>query len=118
LAGQPWDGGRIGWLFGFIATGSTSELDRGRKKKWREEVKHGVEQSVPLRQRKGSCGSAGRSRGREDAAGSWEDPDWTRQTCRTRYQGPDLPKLMLVPPNPAWESSELPAPLPSTSSWH
>lgn len=32
-------------------------------------------------------------------------PDWTRQTCRARYQGPDLPKLTWVPPNPAWESS-------------
>lgn len=29
----------------------------------------------------------------------------TGQTCRARYQGPDLPKLMLVPPSPAWESS-------------
>lgn len=34
-------------------------------------------------------------------------PDWTGQTCRARYLGPDLPKLTLVPPSPAREGVQL-----------
>lgn len=52
-----------------------------------------------------------RGGGREGAVGSWEDPNGTGQTCRARYRGPDLPKLVSVPPSPAWESGSPPAPL-------
>lgn len=34
-----------------------------------------------------------------------QDLNRTGQTCRARYQGPELPELMLAPPRPAWESS-------------
>lgn len=48
---------------------------------------------------------ARRGEGREDAIGSWEGLNRTGQTCRARYQGPDLSKLVWVPPSPDWESS-------------
>lgn len=60
------------------------------------EAEYGAEEGGPTALQTG--------RGREDAVGSREGPNGTGQTCRARYQGPDLPKLMLVPPSPAKES--------------
>jgi len=47
----------------------------------------------------------GGGEGRKMLLGVGRAPDWTGQTCKSRYLGPDLPKLTLVPPSPAWESS-------------
>jgi hypothetical protein len=76
---------------GFIAKGSISGLDKGRRG-WRqtciEELKHGVGQRVFVRQVNESCDSDRRSRGEEDAVGSWEGPRLDGTDLQGQIPGP------------------------------